>query len=537
MPDDFYQQMDRAGIMIDAGFQCCDRWQLPANGHGVTADDYRVMGLSALTIGERLRNHPSVIDYSWSDNAPTPEQEKVSLAGFAQAGFDDPVISSAEYNSSPILGPSGEKEGPYDWVPPSYWYDTSHSSTAPPDVDPTLTNVGGSWGFDSEQSAGDTVPTMDSIERFLSPAEQTELWKNPGYNQYHTNYEPGHTGYKFGTLFNLDKAIAARYGAWSSLSQYVEEAQVQNYEDTRAQFEAFIDHWDNVPTPSTGTIYWMLNKGWPSLLWDLYNEDYDEAGSFFGAQEANTDVHALYTYDDHTVTVDNLSGSTRSGLTVESKVYALDGTLLDDQTSATISLAPQAVATDVLRPVVPAPTAPPTTASTYFVELLLRQNGDLVDRNVYWFSTQPDVVNWRATEGSPQGTLSQYADLTALQTLPPATVTVAAQTVMTQTSAAPAAPAQDVTSVTVTNTSTTPTVAFFLRTDVRRGTSQGSPLPGDNEVLPVTWTSNDTTIWPGESETLTATYAATLLDGATPVISVSGWNVASSVVPAPAAAS
>ena len=28
MPDDFYQQMDRAGIMIDAGFQCCDEWQL-----------------------------------------------------------------------------------------------------------------------------------------------------------------------------------------------------------------------------------------------------------------------------------------------------------------------------------------------------------------------------------------------------------------------------------------------------------------------------------------------------------------------------
>ena len=28
MPDDFYEQMDRAGILIDAGFQCCDAWQL-----------------------------------------------------------------------------------------------------------------------------------------------------------------------------------------------------------------------------------------------------------------------------------------------------------------------------------------------------------------------------------------------------------------------------------------------------------------------------------------------------------------------------
>ena len=40
-----------------------------------------------------------------------------------------------------------------------------------------------------------------------------------------------------------------------------EEAQAQNYENTRAQFEAFIDHSNHAPVPSTGTIYWQLNKG------------------------------------------------------------------------------------------------------------------------------------------------------------------------------------------------------------------------------------------------------------------------------------
>ena len=28
MPTDFYERMDRAGILIDAGYQCCDAWQL-----------------------------------------------------------------------------------------------------------------------------------------------------------------------------------------------------------------------------------------------------------------------------------------------------------------------------------------------------------------------------------------------------------------------------------------------------------------------------------------------------------------------------
>src|SRR5262249_37811115 len=36
--------------------------------------------------------------------------------------------------------------------------------------------------------------------------------------------------------------------------------------------------------------------------------------------------------------------------------------------------------------------------------------------------------------------------------------------------------------------------------------------------------NNDITLWPGESETLTATYNSADLSGATPVVSVSGWN-------------
>ncbi|HEX4671996.1 MAG TPA: hypothetical protein VH279_06995, partial [Solirubrobacteraceae bacterium] len=289
MPDDFYEQMDRAGILIDGGFQCCDAWQ-PSRRRPLSDQAVAVLENSALTIGENLRNHPSVLNFSWSDNAPVLQQEQASLQGFQQAEFQEPLISSAEYKTDPlgVLGPSGEKEGPYDWVPPSYWYDTSHYD---PD-DSSRTNVGGAWAFESEASAGHTVPTLDSIHRFLSPLEQDMLWQSSDYNQYHANYEPDlpgpdNGGYSFGTLHDLDAAISNRYGAWSSLSQYVQEAQVQNYETQRSEFEAYIDHSTNKDAPSTGVVYWQLNKGWPTLLWDLYNNDYDQAGSYFGAKKAN----------------------------------------------------------------------------------------------------------------------------------------------------------------------------------------------------------------------------------------------------------
>src|SRR5690242_10742760 len=121
MPAGFFEQMDRAGILVNAGYQCCDAWQFVVNRLNSPAD-FKIMGLSALTIGQELRNHPSVDSFQWSDNQPTRKQEAVSLAAFHQADFTDPLISSAEYKTSPKLGQAGEKEGPYDWVPPNYWY-------------------------------------------------------------------------------------------------------------------------------------------------------------------------------------------------------------------------------------------------------------------------------------------------------------------------------------------------------------------------------------------------------------------------------
>ncbi|HEX5188455.1 MAG TPA: beta galactosidase jelly roll domain-containing protein [Streptosporangiaceae bacterium] len=518
MPADFFQQLDAAGILVNGGFQCCDAWEV---GGTLTQAQLTVLQNSAQTIGTNLRNHPSVFSFQWSDNQPTSQQESASITGFQAADFypQTPLIASAEYKSTATLGPAGEKEGPYDWVPPDYWYDTTHLGS-----DSTVTNAGAAWGYDSEESAGNTVPTIDSLNRFMSASDLSNLWQNTKFNQFHTNYEPRcKSGYSFGTLCHFDTALSSRYGSWSSLAQYVEEAQAQNYESVRAQFEAYIDHANNTPLPSTGTIYWQMNKGWPSLLWELYNSDGDQAGSYFGAQEANRTLHALYALDTGTVTLDNLSNVTQSGLSVEAKVYNLAGTLLDDQTAINVSLTSQQVKTAVLTPKVP--TGNPV--QVYFVELILRQNGALADRNVYWLSTQPDVVNWNKTLGQPQGTQTTYANLTSLQSLPASAVSATAATTHQ------AGPGGDLTTtVTITNTSGS-TVAFLLRADVRRGTATGQELTGDNELQSSIWQGNDITLWPGESQTLTVTYSSADLQGSTPVISVSGWNVPKTDMAAP----
>ena len=59
-----------------------------------------------------------------------------------------------------------------------------------------------------------------------------------------------------------------------------------------------------------------------------------------------------------------------------------------------------------------------------------------------------------------------------------------------------------------------------------KGEDIGGPV--NAPVLPVRWNDNEVSLWPGESTTLTATYRTADLNGATPSVRVSGWNVATS---------
>jgi exo-1,4-beta-D-glucosaminidase len=80
------------------------------------------------------------------------------------------------------------------------------------------------------------------------------------------------------------------------------------------------------------------------------------------------------------------------------------------------------------------------------------------------------------------------------------------------------------TKVTLKNSSTGKVPAFFV--DAHLLGAAGAP------VLPVQWTDNQVSLWPGESTTLTATYRTADLKGAKPSVRVAGWNSGTKTVPA-----
>jgi exo-1,4-beta-D-glucosaminidase len=147
---------------------------------------------------------------------------------------------------------------------------------------------------------------------------------------------------------------------------------------------------------------------------------------------------------------------------------------------------------------------PAGVGSTYFLALTLEDaGGRTVSRNLYWLSAKPDVLAWDKSEWYVTP-VSQHADFTGLQQLPPAEVKATARS----------APGKA--SVTLQNPSKA--LAFFVHLAVRKG-------PGGEEVLPVLWEDNYVTLLPGETRELTATYAPKDLGGATPVVTIDGWNI------------
>jgi len=488
----FYDLADRDGIMILAGWECCDKWESWAKTGGEPWDaaDEKVAAASMASEARLLRNHPSVIGFLiGSDNAPPSAIAKMYVDTLHAEDWSLPIIAAAADQVTAETGPSGMKmAGPYAWIPPAYWY---------------ADKLGGAFGFDSEVSAGASIPLLDDLTRMLAPQELEALWKYPQARQYHASAAWS----IFATIESFDTALARRYGTPKSLEDYVAKSQLENYDNVRAQFEAFNAHMD-AAKPSTGVIYWMLNNAWPSLHWHLYDYFLNPAGAYFGAKIANEPVHIQYSYDTRAIMLVNHTLAGEHGLRAVIRVRNLDGSVGYERRLQGIELTGNSARQLAMLPALDG------LSRTYFIELeLASADGKSFSRNVYWLSTQTDELDW-ANSNWYLTPVTRYADLTPLQSLPTATATVRAT--MRQEGG------EDIASVTLTVPPSSKTVALFQHVSIKR--SAGGDL-----MLPILWSDNDVTLWPGESLTLTARFATP--GAATPVVEVTGWNVPTLSVP------
>ncbi len=478
-PDYFLNQTDQAGLLVMTGWVCCNAWQ---DNKSWSEEQTQIATLSLRDQIYQFRSHPSVLAFLYgSDEAPPVNIEKVYLDTFKQFHWPNPVLSSAARTQTDLNGLSGFKmNGPYDYTPPSYWL-----------ADPST--YGGAWGFNTETSPGPSIPTLESLRKFI-PADH--LWPIDDEWLFHAGQLDFHSLSTFTNAMNL------RYGKATSLQDFAFKAQAMGYDNHRAMFEAFAR---NKYHPATGVIQWMLNSSWPSLIWHLYDYYLSPAGAYFGVKKANQPLHLIYADTDQTVSIINQTQNNAENLTAVTDIFDFKMHGLFHNETKTRSI-PDSSATVLTLP------KPNFPTRTYFVKLSLKDlSGSIIDNNFYWLSTQKEIYDWPETN-YVKTPVSQEGDLRELETLPLTEVELKSTIDLERKQG----------QIQITNSGHS--LAFMIRLKLSYQSQANSAAT--QEVLPVIWEDNYISLIPGETRTVAVHFEDAPEIKTRPIeVSIEGWNL------------
>jgi len=474
---------DEKGILVMAGFSC--QWEWNDIFGGKYEDKYGAivtpdqMDVAAKSLNDQivwLRNHPSIFLWLYgSDKWPRPILEQKYLDVLKVDDPTRPYVQSAHEWVSEITGPTGVKmRGPYDYVPPDYWY-----------IDKFY---GGAFGFNTETGPGPEIPVLESLQKMIP---KDSLWPIGSSWLYHAARG------QFHNLTAYNNAMNERLGHATTLTDYLRKAQYLNYEGMRAMFEAF----EANRFEATGIIQWMYNASWPKLWWQLYDFYLMPTGAFYGARDANEPLHISYNYGDTGINVMNNTLEKVNGLSAQISVYDFSMNKVLQKTVSVKNLKPQ----EVLH-VFKLPTEM-DVSKTWFLDLrLFDDHNNKVSNNFYVLSTQGDSLDEKKSTWfiTPQ---SQFADLTMLENLPTVKLTTSETRMVNG----------DSTIINVKVKNPTGHLAFMVYLDLKKENSNES-------VVPVFWDENYFTLLPGEERTVSVWCHTSDLEGQKAKVVVGGWN-------------
>ncbi len=484
-----YDLCDENGILMMVGWSC--QWEWPQHLGKPTNRKYTAYNnpedIKLITsYGESqflwLRNHPSI--YVWmigSDKFPDPQIEKNYIKFFNKYDTSRPYVAAAggvhyDFLKNDISGPTGMKmKGPYDYVPPIYWY--------------TDTLLGGAYGFDTEISPGANIPPLASLKKMI-PADHLWPIENNEYWKFHCN--PG----LFGSLDPYLRGIRARYGKSKNIEEFAFKSQLMSYELLRPMFESRIA---NRPA-STGVIQWMLNSAWPQFYWQLYDWYLQPNAAYYAVKNVNKPIHAIYRYGKNDIYIANNTLDKANNLKVSIDLIDVNSKVFfkhqwEGDAAANSSAQIFELPDNIELPEV------------YFIRLNVTKDGKEIDNGFYWISKKQDIYDYNHPKSYWTYTYStQIADFSALNKLPK--VKLAYDYKFEKTN--------DEGNITIKVTNNNSSIAFFTFFDVVN--------KKDEPVLPIFWDDNYVTLLPGEERVYHANYSLDSYNDK-PIIKVKGFNV------------
>lgn len=481
------ERADELGIPLMVGWMCCNQWEKWEQWD----DEDRAVALASLRSQIlMLRSHASLAIWANGSDGLPPEP----LRGQYHAVLRDLHWQNAVVDTVSSFGHDDDQgqprwdgihmAGPYSWRPPSYWFSGRYGATR---------------GANAEQGDNEHIPPLASLKEFIPP---DKLWPINDTWSFHAGSNPGNA-----SLTSIQRAINRRYGPSAGAEEFTRKAQLAHYESTRAQFEAFAANgWANHKM----TIYWMLNSHWPSFFGNIFDYYLRPGGAYYGAKAGLRplslvfDSYAVGNHSTADVKVVNQSPQDVSGLRARVRVYDLAGRVRDDRTVDGVAVSSGGAHTVLTLP------REARDSRVFFVRAeLLDSAGKVLSQNVYWQSQQPDDVGDPANDTAFELRQVSWADMTPLNYLAKAPLQMSAKRTGDR-------------EVAIRLHNPGKQIAFFERAEL-------TDTPDDDEILPVQYTDNYVTVFPGETMDLSGTVLAPAQRAN--YVRVTGYNTAAVVVP------
>jgi len=447
--ENFFELADQYGLLVWSDF-----WLSTYRANLPPVDAELFMANANDTI-KRFRRHPSLVVWCGRNEGIPPVWLNEPLAASLKS-LDASRIYIPQSRYEKLMG-----SGPWTYKDPKWYYET-HSK-----------------GFCTELGIN-SIPTVDSLKAMLDPSQYWP-WENNDAWAYHDFPSKRH-----GDSVPFRVAAETRYGVGTDLEGFIRRMQMQNYTHHRVLYESFNSKmWQ----PATGILLWMSHPAWPSMVWQLYNSDFDTNASYFAAKKACEPVHVQWDLIDNAVSVVNTTPQAYAGAKVKVATYGLDGTALNTN-ETTLDVAPFTAVKHTK-----AAWADFATHPVQFLKLELQdKEGKLLSENFYWNSEKPEEL--RALESMSQVKLDGKASYTRKDH-------------------------EIVTTVELINSSRTPALMTHLNL---RNAADGT------RVLPAYASDNYVSLLPGEKKTITIRCAS---KDAPPTMNVTldGWNIVPASLP------
>jgi beta-mannosidase len=438
---DFYDLADKYGILLwDEFFQ-------PNPSDGPNPEDIPTYLANVKDKLVRFRNHPSIAVWCARNEGYPPKSLDDELKKL-MAELDPTRL----YQSNSADGRGVSSHGPYYWRAPRFFYRLTES-------------------FKTETGSV-SVPTMESIQGMMPEKDWETIDDDWAQHDMANGAQHGN---------EYPSILAKRYGHIRNLADFVQKAQLANYEAFRAMYES---RNAEMFTKTTGVLTWMSHPAQPSFVWQLYHYDLEPDAALYAVKKASETVHVQLNEANGGIEVVNNRPQSLSNLSVRASVYGSDGTLSGANTYA-VAQVPGSTTIKVAQIDIGGRISP-----LYFIKLdLLGGDGQVLSTNFYWQNVTQD-------------------DLTGLMNLPTATLQVTADSHVDGENT--------VLNVGIANP--TNTIALMAHLQLHQKES-------GKRVLPVFYSENYISLVPGESRTVTIEAATKDLNGDAPLLLVDGFNV------------